>query len=144
MWISFAKKNDIPAIIEMEKECFADKAWTKDMVENDFEKRSLYIIAKKEDDEYIGYLSILDLEDECEILRLGVRKKYRKQGYAKSMLDFIIEYCIENKKEKIYLEVNSANTVAIKLYELEGFTCINVRKNYYGQGEDAKIYVKLL
>ena len=44
MRINFASINDIPHIIDMEKECFGEKAWTKDMIENDFEKRSSYII----------------------------------------------------------------------------------------------------
>ena len=144
MWISFATKEDIESLIEMEKECFEAGAWTREMVENDFEKRSIYITCKLDDDEPVGYLCYLELDTECEILRLGVRKKFRKQGYAESLLEFLFDHCRDSKKEKIFLEVSSQNTNAIKLYEKLGFNCINIRRNYYGHGNDAKIYIKLI
>ena len=144
MWINFASINDIPHIIDMEKECFGEKAWTKDMIENDFEKRSSYIICYTNDDEPIGYLGFLDLGSECEILRIGIKKIYRKQGNAQALLEFLFEYCMENKKEKIYLEVSSLNNVAINLYKRMGFKLINIRKNYYAEGNDALNYVKIL
>ena len=144
MWIAFAEKEDLEEILAMEKECFGAQAWTREMVINDFERRSSYILCRSDQDEYIGYLCILELDTECEILRLGVRKNFRKQGYAKSLLEFLFDHCINTKKEKIYLEVSSENAVAIKLYENLGFNCINIRKNYYKQGDDARIYIKLL
>ena len=144
MWISFATKEDIEYIIDMEKECFESHAWTKEMIESDFEKRSIYTICKTNDDEPIGYLAFLDLDTECEILRLGVRKKFRKQGYAQALIEFLIDFCSDRKKEKIFLEVSSSNTIAKKLYIQMGFNLLNVRKNYYSQGDDAENYIKLL
>ena len=144
MWINFASKNEIDVIVNMEKECFGDRAWNRDMMESDFDKSSNYIICYTNDDEPIGYLAFLDLGNECEILRIGVRKQFRKQGNARALLDFMFDYCIDNKKERIFLGVSSLNSMAISLYKKAGFNLINTRKNYYAQGEDALNYIKLL
>lgn len=144
MWINFAKKEDIQNIIDMEKECFENKAWNKEMIESDFEKRSSYLICYTNEDEPIGYLGFLDLDSECEILRIGIRKRFRKQGYAQSLIEYLFDFCLEQKKDKIFLEVSSLNNVAINLYRKMGFKLINVRKNYYSEGNDALNYVKLL
>ena len=144
MWINFATHKEIDLIIDMEKECFGEKAWTKEMIESDFENRSNYVICYTNDDESMGYLAFLDLGTECEILRIGIRKRFRNQGNGKALLEFLFDYCIDNKKEKIFLEVSSLNRIAINLYKQEGFNLINTRRNYYGQGDDALNYVKLL
>ena len=144
MWLTFASEEDLEDILLMEKECFNESAWTREMIINDFENRSKYILCMSDQDEYIGYLCVLELDNECEILRLGIRKNFRKQGYAKRLLEFLFEHCQNTAKEKIYLEVSSENKIAIKLYESLGFNCFNVRKNYYKQGDDAKLYVKLI
>lgn len=144
MWINFATKKDLDLIINMEKECFGSKAWTREMIASDFEKRSNYVISYTNDEEPIGYLAFLDLDNECEILRIGVRKQFRRQGNGRALLEFLFDYCADNKKEKIYLEVSSLNNMAINLYRQTGFNMINSRKNYYGPGEDALNYVKLL
>ncbi len=143
MWITFATKEDIPYIVNMEKECFNERAWTKDMIMHDFENRTMFIVCKEED-EYLGYMCILDIDEECEILRIGVRKKFRKRGYGQSMIEFLLEYCLDNKKNKVFLEVSSLNRVAIDLYKRLGFEQISTRKNYYAQGEDAKIFIKFV
>lgn len=144
MYIRFATNEDIQAILVMEKQCFENKAWSLDMIQNDFNNRSKYIVCLTDADEYIGYACVLDLDNECEVLRLGVVKQFRKQGFGWALMDFVQEYCIETHKEKIFLEVNSKNNTAIRLYEKFGFTRINSRANYYGEGEHAQIYTKLL
>ena len=43
---------------------------------------------------------------------------------------------------KFLLEVNENNVKALKLYKKTGFEKIFVRKNYYGNNEDAIIMIK--
>lgn len=144
MWITFATTDNINDISMVELECFEKQAWSKDMIASNFNNHNKYLICQTDDDEIIGYLSFLELDIECELLRLAVRKKFRKQGHAKALMEFFIDYCVEHKKEKIFLEVNSQNFNAIKLYESLNFEPISVRKNYYGENEDAINYIKLL
>ena len=115
------------------------------MIEADFFKRSIYIVTRDEETNLpIGYLSMLDLDTEGEILRVAVRKQYRRRGVAKRMILFLVDYLREKFYQKLYLEVKSTNTEAIGLYESLGFVKFNERKNYYAQGEDAINYVLML
>lgn len=145
MIIEFANKDDIDVLTRIEGECFCNEAWTKEMIEADFFKRSIYIVTRDEETNLpIGYLSMLDLDTEGEILRVAVRKQYRRRGVAKRMILFLVDYLREKFYQKLYLEVKSTNTEAIGLYESLGFVKFNERKNYYAQGEDAINYVLML
>lgn len=144
MEIEFATIEDLSAIERIEGECFMNEAWSRAMIESDFFKRSIYLVAKLDDGQVVGYLSMLDLDIEGEILRIAVRKQYRRRGIARALINFIIDNLKTNHYQKLYLEVKSTNIEAIKLYEHMGFEKINIRKNYYAHGEDAYNYVMLL
>lgn len=145
MIIEFANENDIEALARIEGECFCDEAWSFEMIESDFFKRSIYIVARENDLDYpVGYLSMLDLETEGEILRVAVKKQFRRRGIAKKMILFLVDYLREKYYQKLFLEVKSTNAEAINLYESLGFVKFNERKNYYAQGEDALNYVLML
>lgn len=142
--IDFANENDIDAIVRIEGECFCDGAWSRSMIESDFFKRSKYVVARNDYEDVIGYLSMLDLDVEGEILRIAVKKQYRRKGVARQMITFLVDYLKERGYQKLYLEVRSSNVEAIGLYESLGFVKFNERRNYYGTGEDAINYVLLL
>ena len=50
---------------------------------------------------------------------------------SKALIEYIINYCIENDIKTINLEVSSKNIVAINLYKKYGFEEVGRRKNYY-------------
>lgn len=144
MIIEFAEEDDIDAISRIEGECFIDSAWTKKMIEDDFYNRSKYIVTRDDMGEPVGYLSMMDLEIEGEVLRIAVKKQYRRKGVATKMMRFLIEYLREKYYQKLFLEVKSSNIEAIKLYERLGFVKYGERKNYYAENEDALNYVLVL
>ncbi|MGN1227910.1 MAG: ribosomal protein S18-alanine N-acetyltransferase [Christensenellales bacterium] len=144
MEIEFASVEDIDAIARIEGECFVKEAWSKEMLQADFANRSIYLVSRLETGDVIGYLSMLDLDIEGEILRVAVKKQYRRKGVAKRMIQFLIEFLQEKNYQRLYLEVKSTNEEAIKLYESLGFTKYNERKNYYSEGEDALNYILLI
>ena len=142
--IDFANENDIDSIVRIEGECFCGEAWSREMIESDFFKRSKYIVARNDYEEVIGYISMLDLDIEGEVLRVAVKKQYRRKGVARQMINFLVDYLKERGYQKLYLEVKSTNAEAIALYENLGFVKFNERRNYYGEGEDAINYVLLI
>lgn len=142
--VDFANENDIDEIVRIEGECFCNEAWSREMIESDFFKRSKYIVARDDFDDVIGYLSMLDLDIEGEVLRVAVKKQYRRKGIARQMIEFLVDYLKERGYQKLYLEVKSSNLEAIALYEKLGFVKFNERRNYYGEGEDAINYVLLI
>ena len=54
-----------------------------------------------------------------------IQKEFRKEGYAKKLLDFIVDYIEQNNKYKsIMLYVDQENEIAKKLYEKKKFIYI--------------------
>lgn len=65
---------------------------------------------------------------------------FRKMGFAKLLLEGLIQESKSNQIKAIWLEVNEANKPAIKLYESMGFKKQTVRQNYYGLNKHAINY----
>ena len=139
-----AVKGDLGIIESIEQECFGDEAWSKDMLLGDFNVRSHYKVANTEDGDVAGYASMLLLEGEAEILRIAVRKRYRKKGFGTALLNAIIEECYSRAFEKLHLEVKDSNEPAKAMYIKAGFYEVARRKAYYPDGSDAVIMSRLL
>lgn len=128
----------------------------KDVLENDFDDFWNYNIFKselnnpnstyfvvKENDLIVGFSGILIVLDEADITNIVVKKDHRGKGISNLLLEKIIDFCIEKQINKINLEVNSANTVAINLYKKFGFKEVGLRKNYY-KDNDGLLFTKNL
>lgn len=88
--------------------------------------------------EYIGFICILDLGAELEIIDVFVMPEYQGNGYG----DKLLKYILDNYKNRNYfLEVNVNNEKAINLYKKNGFEILTIRKHYY-KDEDAYVMSK--
>ena len=88
--------------------------------------------------EFIGFICILDLDTELEIIDVFVLPEYQGNGYG----DKLLKYILDNYKNRNYfLEVNVNNERAINLYKKNGFEVLDIRKHYY-KDEDAYVMSK--
>lgn len=116
-----------------------DEFWNSSILESEIKNPfSQYIIAKI-NREIVGFAGVIDTVDQLEITNIVVRKDFRKKGIGNELLTELIKLAKENGKEKITLEVNNTNLVAIKLYEKNGFKNVGFRKKYYNNTYDANI-----
>ncbi len=91
-----------------------------------------------------GMVSILNLGDEAEILRVVVENSVRLQGVATKMLSYLFDWLRKTGCKEVFLEVNNQNYPAMSLYQKLGFSEIGRRKEYYGRKEDAVTMKKIL
>lgn len=76
----------------------------------------------------IGYGQII-LEDKMAIIvNFGIIEKYRKEGYGKVLLRYLLNTAMDNDFSKVSLSVDSNNVVAFKLYSSLGF---NIKRQFY-------------
>ncbi|MCL1881342.1 MAG: GNAT family N-acetyltransferase [Oscillospiraceae bacterium] len=115
-------------ILEFERACFA-KPWSNVSLT----EHSICIIY-----EY-GYALGVRLSGECELLRIAVLPEFRGKGYGLSLMREFLGKC---KKARVFLEVASKNTHAIRLYEKVGFEQISCRKGYYGDDDAIVMAIK--
>lgn len=112
-----------------------DNFWNYNILKSELENSTSHYIVAKRNDEILGFAGIIDTYDQMEITNIVVRKDYRSQGIGNLLLKELIN--LSKDKNVIYLEVNSKNINAIKLYEKNGFKKCGLRKKYYNNTDDA-------
>ena len=121
-----------------------DKFWNIDNLKNDFEnKDSSYFVAKL-DNEIVGFIGILKILDEANIMNIATKLDKRNLGIASKLLNYIIPYSKKIGCKSITLEVNEQNIIAIHIYEKFGFKRIGLRKKYYNNTDNAIIMTLLV
>lgn len=131
---------DIPRINELGSllnDNFSSVNHLNDMLEDGLS----IILVYEEDDKIVGFITATDLGETCDILSLVVDPLYRNKMVASNLIDYLISELSEDLK-LITLEVASKNIPAINLYEKFGFEVVNVRKNYYSDGDDAYLMAR--
>ncbi len=78
----------------------------------------------------VGFIHINKMYETIDIVNIVVDEKYRHQGIATQLIKYVLNNF--NDVEKLMLEVNEKNKVAISLYKKNGFKEINRRPKYYG------------
>lgn len=139
-------KNDVTIskmqLIDLEKikqnlKIDYDDFWNVDTIYEELNSsNSIYIVAKNEE-KILGFAGIKIILDEAELMNIVTKKDARNLGIATELMKEIINLCKENNIKKINLEVNTKNSVAIKLYKNYNFTEVGLRKKYYNNTNDA-------
>lgn len=128
--------EDIPAVAQIEKECFS-QPWSEQGF-LDGMKDAIFFVA--EDSQIVGYIGMYRMPPEGEITNVAVTQKMRGKGYGRELLLAMQRWAAEHEIDRIVLEVRSKNKPAIQLYRTYGFEKIGVRKNFYQfPREDADI-----
>lgn len=139
------KVEDLPVILEMEKELFSspwdEKSFLYEINENQFSFN--YVI--EVDGEIAGYCDLWCLFEQAQITNIGVSKKHQRKHLASQMMGWMIDKAIAEGCETISLEVRYSNTPAIECYKKNGFEQIGIRKGYYQDNhEDARLMMKAI
>ena len=116
-----------------------DDFYTLNVLKSEIESPNTKYVALKEDNTIIGFGGLLMSVDDAELNYIVVKKDLRGNHYGEMLMENLISLANKNEKNKIFLEVNANNNVAINLYKKEGFETINVRRKYYNGEDDAII-----
>ena len=130
--------SDIESVGKLENQ-YGKEIYSLDALKKIFEYDYYYNLVLEIDDKIVGYIMTTIICDECEILKIIVDEKFRRQGLGELLLQNLIDYCKQISVSKIFLEVRSQNCVAKKLYQKIGFEKTGIRDNYYGD-DVAEIY----
>lgn len=138
--------DDLDRVIELEHQLFKESSWSKeDYLYEIYENTFSFNFVLEIDDIIIGYVGVWIMYEQSQITTIGIDNHYQRQGYAKTLMDEIIQFAVEEGCEVMSLEVRVSNQPAISLYEKCGFVNQAIRKNYYQDNhEDAYLMVKRL
>jgi len=133
-------KETAKSLEKIEKIIFGT-AWNSEIIQEKIKNKKFKYWIYEVENSIKGYLGIQFLEEEIEILGIGVNQGSRRKNIATELMDELIEYFEKSEYKKIILEVRESNTVAQRLYKKYGFKKISKRKKYYVD-EDAEVYLK--
>lgn len=144
--ISIQKMNicDIDIVKDIEKRQninILPYSCIKDDLENECYK---YFVAKL-DNKIVGYIGVKCIFDSADLLSIVTDSNFKRCHIATTMLEYVIDYLLNNNVKELLLEVRKSNIPAISLYEKFHFEKISIRKDYYqNPTEDAIIYRKII
>ena len=145
MRIEKFKKEHIPALCELEMQCFGAVAWSENAFESELYKEDAIFLCALEDESLIGCAALNNAAGQGFISKVMVAPAFRRQGIAKALLEQMCRVAKENGIYELTLEVRASNEAAIALYEALGFENLGIRRNFYRlPKEDAVIMTKQL
>lgn len=89
-----------------------------------------------------GFILYRQAFDDAEILTFCVIPNDQNKGFGQKLIEEMFTHL--QKPGKCFLEVSNTNEAAIHLYKKTNFKIVHTRKDYYGQGQDAFMMMKLL
>ena len=138
------EEKDLPILAKIEGRCFPCDAWSQEMLSDTQKAPYQWSVLAEEDGKICGYACLFSLFETAELLNIAVDIPYRGRGMGEKLLAAVHERAKAMGAERVLLEVRVSNAPAIALYKKHGYEKIAVRKNYYGNGEDADIMEKKL
>jgi len=134
--IENAKLGDISRIMELEEGSIIHP-WDRTSLENLItDDNKIALISLDMMGNITGYIGCSFVLDESEIGNLVVDKNARRQGIGNKILTELFDRLKSRGITVVFLEVESTNLPAVKLYEKAGFKPYNKRADYYGPGKD--------
>ena len=129
-----AVHEDIPALCELERQCFS-LPWSERAFEDFFANGCSVTLAALIDGKICGYVGMNLLYGDGEITNIAVSENYRRMGIGKALICALSN---TDGLERLLLDVRVSNTAARALYEKCGFTADGIRKGFYSNPrEDA-------
>ncbi len=144
MIIREMKPEDVPAIAELEKQCFS-APWSENMIISSLESRlSCWLVAEIEGT-IAGYVGSEAVLDSADMMNIAVAPEFRRQGVGVALVNGLISRLQSKSVAFLMLEVRVSNKPAIVMYEKLGFLQVGLRPRYYcNPREDALIMRKEL
>ena len=128
MNITEMQEKHLPALAELEKQCF-HAPWSEKMLREEL-GGGIFLVAEQ-DGEVQGYVGCQTVLDEGYITNVAVSPDFRRRGAARRLIAELIARAKEKGLAFVTLEVRESNAPAIALYTEAGFAPVGKRKNFY-------------
>lgn len=137
--ITNISKDDIPEILEIEKESFISP-WSERLFLSELDNELGLNFCFRENGKLIGYIFSWCIFEDMHINNIAVAYYHRRKGIGKKLLKYVIDIALTKGATTVLLEVRTSNTSAQEFYSNLGFTLLTVRPKYYSDTyEDALV-----
>lgn len=137
--------EDIPQVVAIEDRSFpnpwSESSFRYEIVENPY--ASLFVVRSPGGGGVVAFACVWVVDQEIKINNIAVHPRWRGQGIATRLIDFLIAFGAGQGCREMSLEVRPSNAAAIRLYRSAGLVPVGRRKQYYSDThEDAIVMVR--
>ncbi|HNR35522.1 MAG TPA: ribosomal protein S18-alanine N-acetyltransferase [Candidatus Hydrogenedentes bacterium] len=136
-------EEHLPEVLAIECEAYPDP-WSERMFRQEIEQNVSYFYVMLFEGRVAGYVGFWLVVDEAHITSVTVRDCYRRRGFGRRAMEFILERAKRLGVTQVTLEVRASNLRAQALYTGMGFEVLYRRRNYYNNREDALVMARPL
>lgn len=134
---------DLEAVLAIEQASFP-APWSREHFLHELGAPHSYPFVAIADGVIVGYVCLMSLFEEAQIMDIAVAPEQRGRGIARLLMEYTFSIAREQGAEFMALEVRESNMAAITLYERLGFVRTGTRRGYYEGKEDAVLMEKSL
>ncbi len=137
--------DDLEAVLDIELRAYPFP-WTRGIF-HDCLRAGYPAWVLEEGNVIIGYGMLSIAADEAHVLNVCAAPEVQGRGHGRRLLRALLKIARARGAHRVFLEVRPSNTVAIALYDAEGFNEIGRRPRYYpakNGREDAIVMAKEL
>ena len=116
-------------IAQLERLCFSTP-WSENALREELSNPLARFFALLSDGVVVGYIGAHNVLGEVYITNVAVHPDYRGRGFAKALINHLINDCRADDGF-VTLEVRVSNIPARTLYSGLGFRQVGLRKNFY-------------
>ena len=131
---------DIEPVFHLENQ--APSPWGRALIEDELNHDQSIVLVAIVAGEVVGWCCCRYIQDEAELLKIGVAESWRRRSVAALMLAALEEELQTVGALSLYLEVRSENLPAVSFYRQAGFTATGRRINYYSQPRDDAVVLR--
>jgi ribosomal protein S18 acetylase RimI-like enzyme len=91
-----------------------------------------------------GVVAMSCVADVAEVRRVIVAPAARRQGLGRTLTEWGLAWAAGEGAAEAFLEVSATNEPALALYRALGFQPVDKRRDYYGPGDDAWVYRRVI
>ena len=133
-------ETHIPAIAEIERQCFSEP-WSEKSLEEELGLQYAVFLTALIDDRVAGYMGTQHLGGCAYVCNVAVSPAFRRRSVASALIAAQIDAARAAGMIEMTLEVRTSNEAARSLYEKFGFFHVGTRPNFYSHpAENAEIY----
>ncbi len=117
--------------------------WSFDIIRNSLHSNGGIAFVCETNQVIVGCIFGASVACEAEILNLAVLPQNRQKGIASRLVRHLLARWLQQKVQRIFLEVRESNAPAIRFYHKMGFEELGRRKKYYSHPDEDALILEL-
>jgi ribosomal-protein-alanine acetyltransferase len=145
MSIRRATRDDLDAIMGLERASFPTDAWSAAMMSEELKSPHGHYVVLESAGRVVGYAGLRAPRGsmDADIQTIAIAEAARGRGQGRALLTALIGEASERGVRDLFLEVRADNPVAQRLYSSEGFAEVGRRPRYYQPDDVDAVVMKL-